>query len=207
MIRMDPGITQSIATALKSRRSQREPTAALVAAWDDLTRNFDALTLAVREACHQLSQARQIQGAVAIAGELDRWRGDEELLRSRDEIDRHARGVAAIRDRAIRTTVNIGVVGQTGSGKSTFLQQITNLPAGVIPPANGPRPTTAARSRFMHSRDRAEAEIKLLTWEEFREKYTAPLHAGAPTGTASAWRPPPSARTRRRFRRRLCSSG
>jgi GTPase SAR1 family protein len=179
MIRMDPGITQSIANALKSRRFQREPTAALVTAWDGLTRNFDALILAVEEARGQLSQDRQIQGAAAIAGELDRWRSDEELLRSRDEIDRHKRDVAAIRDRAERTTVNIGVVGQTGSGKSTFLRQITNLPDNVIPPANGPRPTTAARSRFMHSRDRAEAEIKLLTWDEFREKYTAPLHAGA----------------------------
>ncbi|HXL89279.1 MAG TPA: hypothetical protein VN969_09925 [Streptosporangiaceae bacterium] len=176
---MDPVIAQSIDKALASRKGQREPAARLLAAWQDLGTKFDALLTAVEDAHRQFSADRQIQGARGIAGELDQWRRDEELLSAREDVARHRDSVAAIRDRAFRDTVNIGVVGQTGSGKSTFLQQVTNLPADVIPPANGPRPTTAARSRFLHSRDRADAEIKLLSWDEFRAKYTAPLHAEA----------------------------
>jgi hypothetical protein len=182
MDRMEPGIAQSIAVALASRRLQQEPTGRLLIAWTDLARNVDALIAAVEEAHGQFSHDRQIPGARSIAGELGRWRGANDLRVLPDKVATQMEGVTAIRDRALRTTVNIGVVGQTGSGKSTFLQKITNLSADVIPPANGPKPTTAARSRFMHSRDRAEAEIKLLTWTEFREKYTAPLHkrAGCP---------------------------
>jgi hypothetical protein len=176
---MDAAIARSIDKALASRKGQREPTARLLAAWQDLGTKFDALTAAVEDAHRQFSADRHIQGARAIAGELDHWRRDEELLSAREDVARRLDSVAAIRERAFRDTVNIGVVGQTGSGKSTFLQQVTNLPADVIPPANGPRPTTAARSRFLHSRDRADAEIKLLTWEQFRAKYTAPLHAEA----------------------------
>src|ERR1700676_4216193 len=179
MVRMESGIAQSIAAALASRRLQQEPTERLLAAWTDLARNVNALIAAVEEAHGQFSQSRQIPGGRAIAGELDRWRSSDDLRVLRDKIVTQMQGVPAIWDRARRTTVNIGVVGQTGSGKSTFLQQITNLPADVIPPANGPKPTTAARSRFLHSRDPAAAEIKLLTWAEFREKYTAPLHEGA----------------------------
>jgi hypothetical protein len=176
---MDPDIAQSIGMALASRKEQREPTARLLDAWENLATKFDALVAAVEDTHRQFSADRQTEGARGIAGELDQWRRDEELLTARAEIAERRDSVKAIRDRAFRTTVNIGVVGQTGSGKSTFLQQVTNLPADVIPPANGPRPTTAARSRFLHSRDRADAEIKLLTWDEFRAKYTAPLHAEA----------------------------
>jgi hypothetical protein len=176
---MDSGIAQSIARALDGRRSQREPATQLLAAWQDLNRNFEGLVSALEETRRRLSRGHQIQGALGITEELDRWRGDEEFVKLRDDVAREQDSVKAILDRAERETVNVGVVGQTGSGKSTFLQRITNLPEDVIPPANGPKPTTAARSRFLHSRDLAEAEIKLLTWEELREKYIAPLHAEA----------------------------
>jgi hypothetical protein len=201
---MDPVIAQSIDKALASRKGQREPAARLLAAWQDLGTKFDALLTAVEDAHRQFSADRQIQGARGIAGELDQWRRDEELLSAREDVARHRDSVAAIRDRAFRDTVNIGVVGQTGSGKSTFLQQVTNLPADVIPPANGPRPTTAARSRFLHSRDRADAEIKLLSWDEFRAKYTAPLHAeaGCPGPAPSS----PESFLNYRYKERLATS-
>src|SRR5580704_1303275 len=145
MDRMEPGIAQSIAVALASRRLQQEPTGRLLIAWTDLARNVDALIAAVEEAHGQFSHDRQIPGARSIAGELGRWRGANDLRVLPDKVATQMEGVTEIRDRALRTTVNIGVVGQTGSGKSTFLQKITNLSADVIPPANGPKPTTAAR--------------------------------------------------------------
>ena len=81
--------------------------------------------------------------------------------------------LVAIRNRVGRDTVNIGVIGRAKAGKSTLLRTITNLGTEAIP-STELNPTTAARSRILHSPGRAEAEITLLTWDEFRDSYLGP---------------------------------
>jgi hypothetical protein len=84
----------------------------------------------------------------------------------------------AIGNRIGRDTVNIGVIGRAKAGKSTLLRTITDLGEEAIP-STELNPTTAARSRILHSPGRADAEITLLTWDEFRDGYLAPLHRDA----------------------------
>ncbi len=86
--------------------------------------------------------------------------------------------MAAIKRRIDRDTVNIGVIGRAKAGKSTLPRAITSLGEDTIP-STELNPTTAARSRILHSPGRAGAEISLFTWEEFRDGYLAPLHRDA----------------------------
>jgi energy-coupling factor transporter ATP-binding protein EcfA2 len=177
MANMD--ISGSIASALASRTSQREPTRLLSEAWENLTKSVEHLNDALEEAHSQFSRGRHVPGAAGIVQGLNRWRGHNDLLTLPARLKDQAEGVDGIRDRALRETVNVGVIGRTGSGKSTFLQVVTNLEAHVVPRGDGLNPTTAARSRFQHDRNRREAEVTMLAWEEFRERYIAPLHAEA----------------------------
>ncbi len=48
-----------------------------------------------------------------------------------------------------KNTINIGVAGKTGMGKSTFLQAITGLNDQIIPTSAG-EPCTGAKSKILH---------------------------------------------------------
>jgi energy-coupling factor transporter ATP-binding protein EcfA2 len=172
-------ISESIAKALESRSSQQEPTRLLSGAWENLADSVKSLNEVLQTTYGQFSRARQGPGRAAIAQGLHRWLSGDDLLALSDKIAGQVEGINGIKSRAFRKTVNVGVVGRTGSGKSTFLQVVTELPADVIPRGDGLKPTTAARSRFLHDRSRREAEITMLTWDEFRDRYIAPLHEEA----------------------------
>lgn len=86
--------------------------------------------------------------------------------------------IEAIVARASRDTFNIGVIGRTRAGKSTLLRTISGLSRDVIPSGDY-FPTTAAFTEIIDTEGPAHAEVALLTWDEFREDYLAPLHRGA----------------------------
>jgi hypothetical protein len=176
---MDGHIRVSIADALNSRRAQREPIARLHGSWQALAESVETLAGTLAETGQRFSALRQPTAeqaalAEAIGAEADAA-GIGEL---RQAIGALTPDIAAIKNRIDRDTVNIGVIGRAKAGKSTLLRTITDLGEETIP-STALNPTTAARSRILHSPGRADAEITVLTWEEFRDGYLAPLHADA----------------------------
>lgn len=148
----------SIAAALEIRRTQRPSVDKLYSAWRELGESVDAL----------------LAGSGGLEGEVPL----DSLRKLSTEIAEGTPEMAAIRARFYRDTVNIGVIGRSKAGKSTLLRTITGLGEDALPTSKD-NPTTAARSRIQHFPGRADAEISLYAWEEFREHYLKPLHRDA----------------------------
>jgi hypothetical protein len=176
---MNQDIRASIAAALESRRSQREPIGRLQAAWLALTESVEALVSTLGETGMRLAAVHQPTAEQAlVAREIEAEpgaAGTRDLLQAIAEL---TPDLVAIGNRIGRETVNIGVIGRAKAGKSTLLRTITDLGEEAIP-STELNPTTAARSRILHCPGRADAEISLLTWDEFRDSYLAPLHRDA----------------------------
>ena len=176
---MDQDIRASIAAALERRRAQREPVGRLHDAWTALTDSVQTLTGTLGQAGQQFAALRQPAPEQALAArEIQAAPGAAGIDGLRQAIADLTPDIDAIRSRIERDTVNIGVIGRAKAGKSTLLRTITSLGEEAIP-STELNPTTAARSRILHSPGRADAEISLLTWEEFRDGYLAPLHRDA----------------------------
>jgi hypothetical protein len=176
---MDRDIRASIAAALDSRRAQREPIGKLQTAWLALMESVETLVSTVGETGMRFAALRQPTAEQAMAArEIEAEPGAAEIRDLRQAIAALTPDLVAIRNRIDRDTVNIGVIGRAKAGKSTLLRTITDLGEEAIP-STELNPTTAARSRILHSPGRADAEITLLTWDEFRDGYLAPLHRDA----------------------------
>lgn len=75
-----------------------------------------------------------------------------------------------------RKTLNIGVLGQTGQGKSTLLLSLSKLPAEVIPTGRGSY-CTGARSLIMHDdAGKAGADIHFYSEREFISEVLTPYY-------------------------------
>lgn len=168
-----------IAAALESRRAYQDRVDKLSDAWDALARCVDTLSDVITRSGGEIAglERRAAEGVTAEGARSGDWNLTE-LDELRREIEELTPDIAAVRARFHRSTVNIGVVGQAAAGKSTLLRTITGLDEVVIP-SGGLKPTTAARSRIQHSPGRAEAQVILRTWEEFRDGYLLPLHTDA----------------------------
>src|SRR5215469_13828985 len=176
---MDRDIRASIAAALDSRRAQREPIGRLQAAWLTLMDGVETLVSTLGETGMRFVALRQPTAEQAlVAREIEAEPSAEEIRGLRQAIAVLTPDLVAIKNRIDRDTVNIGVIGRAKAGKSTLLRTITDLGEEAIP-STELNPTTAARSRILHSPGRADAEISLLTWDEFRDGYLAPLHRDA----------------------------
>jgi len=176
---MDRDIRASIAAALDSRRAQREPIGRLQAAWVALIEGVETLVSTLGETGTRFVTLRQPTAEQAmVAREIEAEPGADEIRDLRQAIAVLTPDLVAIKNRIDRDTVNIGVIGRAKAGKSTLLRTITDLGEEAIP-STELNPTTAARSRILHSPGRADAEISLLTWDEFRDGYLAPLHRDA----------------------------
>jgi hypothetical protein len=176
---MDRDIRASIAAALDRRRAQREPIGRLQTAWLALTESVETLVATLGETGTRFAALRQPAAEQAtVAREIEAEPGAAEIRDLRQAIAALTPDLTAIRNRIDRDTVNIGVIGRAKAGKSTLLRTITDLGEETIP-STALNPTTAARSRILHSPGRADAEITLHTWEEFRDGYLAPLHRDA----------------------------
>lgn len=176
---MDSDIRASIAAALDRRRAQREPIRRLAAAWLALTQSVEAVVATLGDTGARFGALRQPTAEQAmVAREIEAEPGAAEISDLRQAIAALTPDLVAIRNRIDRDTVNIGVIGRAKAGKSTLLRTITDLGEEAIP-STELNPTTAARSRILHTPGRADAEITLLTWDELRDGYLAPLHRDA----------------------------
>jgi hypothetical protein len=177
---VDAGIQRDIGTALVRRQARREKVDRFEQAWKILTDNVDSL---IREADAASAQFGSRGGLTSderkIAEDLNALLRAAALRDVQHEISAQAGNVTAIGKRIRRSTVNIGVIGQTQSGKSTFLRTITDIGSDVIPKADDLNPTTSARSRFRNDPGPAHAVITLLSPDEFLGEVVAPLHQGA----------------------------
>jgi len=177
---MHADIQRNIAAALASRHSRIGEVDRFERSWKFLAKSVDSLIGEADAAAAQFrSRGAPTPDELEIAADLDAALSVAALREVRRAIFEQDENVTAIRNRIHRDTVNLGVIGQTQSGKSTFLRTITNIGTDVIPKADDLDPTTSARSRFRNDPERAEAVITLLTEKEFLDEVVAPLHLGA----------------------------
>lgn len=176
---MEQDIRGNISAALESRRRQREPIAALHDTWLALAGGVDALAAALDQVSSEFTAlGKPTADQQDVARELQEEPGHAEIAKLAGEIAALTPDLDAVRRRIHRDTVNVGVVGRTKAGKSHLLRTITGLDKQTIPSSEF-NPTTAARSRIFHVRGKAEADVDLLSWPEFRDGYLAELHTGA----------------------------
>jgi predicted GTPase len=76
--------------------------------------------------------------------------------------------------RFMRDTLNIGVAGRTGQGKSTLLQQITGLTDEI--PSKAGQPCTSVQSNIYHSDERDCAEVHFYSQTSFLEEIIRPYY-------------------------------
>ena len=95
-----------------------------------------------------------------VATKLDEAKLDfveDEITKNLEEIERLIR-------RLQRPTLNIGVLGRMGQGKSTFLQSLSGI--DIIPARKGGA-CTAVRCKFLHHDGELEATVKFHSEETF----------------------------------------
>jgi hypothetical protein len=80
------------------------------------------------------------------------------------EIEKNIEELERLIKRLSRDTLNIGVLGRMGQGKSTFLKSLSGL--DIIPARKGGA-CTAVRSKFLHHNDDIEATVKFHSEETF----------------------------------------
>lgn len=154
-------VRASIEAALRRRREQRDAIEDLYGDWLQLEESVGILAAAITNSTG-----------------IDGSRFREDILALREKIAGRSPDMKAITERFRRETVNIGVIGRARAGKSTLLRTITGLRENVIPTGDND-PTTAARSRIRHAPGQEKAKLTLYTWNEFRDRYLAPLHKDA----------------------------
>jgi hypothetical protein len=95
-----------------------------------------------------------------------------ELEAASKGLNKHTVALKNLRDRFARSTINIGVSGNMGVGKSTTLQKISGLADEQIPTGTG-LAVTAVRSKVFNS-DRNEAEVTFRSESSFVEHFVNP---------------------------------
>ena len=80
-----------------------------------------------------------------------------------------------LRARFDRSTFNIGIVGNAGQGKSTFLQTLTGLTNDEIPASPGVQHCTGAPSIIVNDTD-VFADVEFYTAEEFLQSIIRPFY-------------------------------
>ena len=85
-----------------------------------------------------------------------------------------------LRKRLSRNTLNIGVVGLMGQGKSTLLQKISGLTEEI--PARRGGACTAVRSTIYHHEGETYARVKLHTEQSFLEEIICPYYQALDLG-------------------------
>ncbi|NEP39725.1 MAG: hypothetical protein F6K35_10960 [Okeania sp. SIO2H7] len=98
-----------------------------------------------------------------------------DFLSLRGKVTENLSQLEFLRKRLSRDTLNIGVVGLMGQGKSTFLQRISGLTDDVIPARKGGA-CTAVRSTIYHNEGDTYAEVILHSEESFLQEVIGPYY-------------------------------
>ncbi len=101
----------------------------------------------------------------------------------RDQVRRERDSLEKLRLRLSRDTLNLGVVGLMGQGKSTFLQTISGLTNDVIPALRGGA-CTAVRSTICHQEGETYADVSVHSQESFLKEVIAPYYQELSLGDA-----------------------
>jgi energy-coupling factor transporter ATP-binding protein EcfA2 len=96
--------------------------------------------------------------------------------------DRQAE-LTRLKNRFSRPTLNIGVVGRAGNGKSRLLQSLTGLSSREIPDGSGGH-CTGAQSVIVHDEQAAHAEVYFHSESAFLSNVLAPYYAKLGLGPA-----------------------
>ncbi|WP_027250149.1 dynamin family protein [Planktothrix agardhii] len=117
--------------------------------------------------------------------QLPQWSGDEATESQLQKLDfasfeqkiREQLGsLRRLQGRFSRKTLNIGVIGRMGQGKSTLLQSLTGLKNEVIPALSG-KACTAARSTICHQQGNlTTAEIQFHDHDSFLREVIIPYY-------------------------------
>ena len=117
-------------------------------------------------------QLKQWSGDSETTSKLDNLKLTEFEQRVRDELTTLHR----LKGRFSRNTLNIGVIGSMGQGKSTLLQSLTGLTNQVIPAFPG-KACTAARSKISHQDGQiTEARIEFHSRDSFLNEVILPYY-------------------------------
>lgn len=113
------------------------------------------------------------------------WSGDEatksklqtlDFASFEENIREHLTSLGRLQGRFSRKTLNIGVIGRMGQGKSTLLQSLTGLKNEVIPALSG-KACTAARSTICHQPGNlTTAEIQFHDHDSFLREVIIPYY-------------------------------
>jgi len=98
-----------------------------------------------------------------------------DFLNLRGNITEYLSQLEFLRKRLSRNTLNIGVVGLMGQGKSTFLQRISGLEDDVIPARKGGA-CTAVRSTIYYHEGETYAEVILHSENSFLQEVIGPYY-------------------------------
>lgn len=79
-----------------------------------------------------------------------------------------------IYQRFVRETINIGVAGSSGQGKSTFLQTVSGLTDEI--PSKAGMPCTSVQSNIFHSNTRNDADVYFYSRSAFFQEIICPYY-------------------------------
>lgn len=98
------------------------------------------------------------------------------LTKFRESFSKELESLRYLKARFSRNTLNIGVIGRMGQGKSTLLQSLSGLQNDVIPAHSG-KACTAARSTIFHSEENSTtAQIQFHSKESFLKEVILPYY-------------------------------
>jgi energy-coupling factor transporter ATP-binding protein EcfA2 len=115
-------------------------------------------------------------------GEVDRQLKEVNLEGIKQKIDRESKELEKLIMRLSRPTLNIGVVGRMGQGKSTFLKSLSGLGNNEIPAREGGA-CTAVRSKICHHDGDTEATVTLHSEGSFLEEVIGEYYRELNLGT------------------------
>jgi len=113
-------------------------------------------------------KAKQTPPEVDIPQEFSRVTSDMDIqIRDiKKDIEYIGKSVSDLIKRFSKGTINVGVAGRTGQGKSTLLQKISELPNEIIPASTG-LACTGTKSMIYHTESETRVTIDFYSEEEF----------------------------------------
>ncbi|MDR1291015.1 MAG: hypothetical protein LBK06_07435 [Planctomycetaceae bacterium] len=160
--------SEKIDAIIASRQPIAEKTGKAVTRLNSVQAALQSCSTKLQEFLDKGIQSEQTDKAIPIQKQL------QDVLNN--EIPARVRELHQIRERFTRPTLNVGIVGNAGQGKSTFLQQLTGLADDEIPTGGKGDCTGAAAIIENKNINEAYADIEFYSEKEFLENVVAPYY-------------------------------